>query len=501
MDIQGEFCGLEIPEPCGILLFGASGDLTKRKIIPALYKLFVLRLLPNNFFVLGAARTKLSDIQFREKMKKSIIGFLNSEFNKDVWDKFSKHLFYQNMVYSNYADYHNIDKRLVELETKFSTRGNRIYYLATPPAVYETIITGLGTTHMSIEKKGYTHVVLEKPFGYGLSSAKALNNTLSKYFSEQQVYRMDHYLAKETVQNILVFRFANTLFEPLWNNKYIDHVQITVSETLGVEHRAGYYERAGVLRDMFQNHLFQLLALTTMEPPARLDPESVRDEKVKVFKSIRPFSLANLEEQLVIAQYAEGIVEGNKVLSYRQEPNVAHNSTTPTFAAIKVFVDNWRWKDVPFYIRSGKRLKKKKALISLFFKPVPHMLFPGEAGELRPNVIVIKIQPEEEIEIYFQSKQPGSKICLNTSVLKFSFPISHGLQGYERVLLDCMQGDQMLFVRADGAEQTWKLLTPVLEKIEKEQFKKDIPLYEAGSEGPQEAISLIENDGRKWLPL
>ncbi|RME65183.1 MAG: glucose-6-phosphate dehydrogenase, partial [Nitrospirae bacterium] len=358
------------------------------------------------------------------------------------------------------------------------------------------IIMGLGSSGMSEEKEGYRHIVIEKPFGSDLSTARALNNTLQKFFKEEQVYRMDHYLAKETVQNILVFRFANTLFEPLWNSRFIDHVQITVAETLGVEHRAGYYDRAGVLRDMFQNHLFQLLALTAMEPPARLEPESVRDEKVKVFKSIRQFNLKKLNELVVIGQYGRGTIDGQEVRAYRQEPGVPPDSITPTFAALKVYVDNWRWKGVPFYLRSGKRLRKRKAEICIFFKSVPHMLFSGPEEEVTPNKIVIKIQPEEEIEIHFQSKQPGSKICLDSSVLKFSFPRTHGLQGYERVLLDCMQGDQMLFVRADGVEQTWTILTPVIEKIEAEPYK--IPVYKAGTDGPEEARRLIEKDGRRW---
>ena len=313
---------------------------------------------------------------------------------------------------------------------------------------------------------------------------------------------MDHYLAKETVQNILMFRFANSIFEPLWDRKYIDHIQITVAETLGVEHRAGYYEKAGVLRDMFQNHLFQLLALTAMEPPSVFEAERVRDEKAKVLRSIRPFPLDRLDDSVVIGQYGEGKVDGVKVSGYRDEPDVMPDSVTPTFAALKVLIDNWRWNGVPFYLRSGKRLSGKKAEISVHFKTVPHLMFAGKISEsIEPNALVIRIQPDEGISLYFQAKTPGSRLCLSPVLMDFSYQKVFSLNDYERVLLDCMQGDQMLFVRGDGVEEAWALLSPLLEKLESITYPKNFPNYEAGSSGPDAAAELLKKDGRSWRAI
>jgi glucose-6-phosphate 1-dehydrogenase len=368
--------------------------------------------------------------------------------------------------------------------------------------VYETIITNIGVAGFAEEDEGYTHIVIEKPFGRDLESARKLNGTLRSFFKERQIYRMDHYLAKETVQDILMFRFANSIFEPLWNRRYIDHVQITVSETLGVEHRAGYYEKAGVLRDMFQNHIFQLLALVAMEPPSVFEAERVRDEKVKVFRSIRPFPLDRLGDCVAAGQYDKGAIGDAQTVGYREEPGIAPDSTTPTFAALRVLIDNWRWNGVPFYLRSGKRLPRRKAEISIHYKPVPHLMFAKTLEErIEPNMLALRVQPDEGISLYFQTKNPGTKVCLRPVLMDFSYPRVFFLSDYERILLDCMQGDQMLFVREDGVNQTWALLSPLIERLEAETKVEDFPNYASGSAGPPEADRLIEKDGRTWKAL
>lgn len=495
-------CNIDIPSPCAVVIFGASGDLTKRKIIPSLYRLFVINLLPTPFFVIGTARTQLSDNDFRASMKETVKEAIPQDFSESSWLIFSEMLHYHSVAYDVQDTYAGLKERLLILEKKHDTGGNRIYYLATPPTVYEPVIENLGAAGLSKEDGGYRHIVIEKPIGSDLESALHLNKTLVASFAERQIYRMDHYLAKETVQNILMFRFANSIFEPIWNSRYIDHVQITASEALGVEHRAGYYEKAGVIRDMFQNHIFQLLALTAMEPPALFDADRVRDEKVKVLRSIRPFQLESINRQVIIGQYGKGTIKGKEVIAYRDEPGVSPESITPTYAALKVHVDNWRWKGVPFYLRSGKRLSSRKAEIAIHFKPVPHLMFSDAIEDgIEPNVLILRVQPDEGIGVHFQAKNPGSKVCLNTVLMDFSYPNASLLDGYERVLLDCMQGDQMLFVRSDGVLQAWALLTPLIEKLEAETKPDAFPNYQSGSAGPEEANNLLKSDGRLWRPV
>jgi glucose-6-phosphate 1-dehydrogenase len=398
--------------------------------------------------------------------------------------------------------YAAMKQALPPLEKSHRTGGNRSFYLAVPPSIYEPIVRHLGASGLSREKKGYSRVVIEKPFGRDLESARRLNEALRSSFEERQIYRIDHYIAKETVQNIFMFRFANSIFEPLWNSRYIDHVQITSSETIGIEHRAGYYEKTGVLRDMFQNHMLQLLALTAMEPPDVFAAERVRDERVKVLRSIRPIPLEKLSEYVVTGQYGRGRVHEQPVAGYREEEGVSKDSTTPTFAAMRLYVDNWRWNGVPFYLRSGKRLSARKIEISIHFKPAPQSMFINALnGAIDPNVLVFRIQPDEGIRLNFQTKQPGSKICLRPVPMDFSYEKDVLHDAYEWVLLDCMLGDPILFLREDGVEQAWSLLTPVIEKLESETEPDLFPNYEAGSSGPEEASLLPARDGRRWRPL
>jgi glucose-6-phosphate 1-dehydrogenase len=499
----GDTCSIEVPAPCGLLIFGASGDLTHRKIAPALYRLRKNSLLPQNFFMLGTARTPMSDDAFRDTLRASVQEALPQEFSTDVWETLAGSIFYHAIEYDDGGAYHQVRERAEELNRQFGTDGNIIFYLAVPPNVFPDIVAHLGTAGMaSGNGNGFRHIVIEKPIGRDLESALAINDTLRASFEERQIYRMDHYLAKENVQNILMFRFANAIFEPLWNRNYIDHIQITAAEELGVEHRAGYYERAGVLRDMFQNHLFQLLALTAMEPPVEFAAGRVHDERMKVFQSIRPFQTDRLFEQIVLGQYGRGTVNGVDLPAYRREHNVAPDSATPTYAALRVMIDNWRWKDVPFYLRSGKRLSHRGAEIAIFFKPVPHLMFSRLMhDQIEPNTLILRIQPKEGMSMSIQVKNPGSRLCLNTVLMDFAYPRSVALSEYERVLLDCMQGDQLLFVRADAVALSWELLTPIIKATESDVYPKRFPNYASGSSGPADADALLTREGRTWRPL
>lgn len=496
-------CTVEIPGPCGLVIFGASGDLTKRRIIPSLYRLQKNRLLSDNFFILGTSRTEMSTDDFRREMFAAVKDRFSKDFDESSWNGLVNKIYYSPIDYTVQETYaKSLREKLLRLEMRHQTGGNRIFYLAIPPTLYENVILNLGAAGFSQEEKGYTHVVIEKPFGRDLDSAKRLNRIVKNSFQEKQVYRIDHYLALETVQNILMLRFANFIFEPLWNRGYVDHIQITASETLGVEQRAGYYEEAGVLRDMFQNHMFQLLALTAMEPPVTFGAEPVRDEKVKVFNSIKPFPLDRLNDYVAIGQYGRGEINKNPLPGYREEKGVSEKSIAPTFAAMKVWIDNWRWSGVPFYLRSGKRLSKRRTEISIHFKPVPHLMFSNTLNEpIEPNILVLRVHPDEGMNLILQTKNPGSEVCLNPISMDFSYQRDVLMDAYEWVLLNCMQYDQLLFVREDGVEQTWSLLTPVIEHLESTTPIDQFPNYAAGSSGPEEAHLLIERDGRAWRPL
>lgn len=496
-------CEIEVPKPCGLIIFGASGDLTKRKLMPSLYRLSISGMLPEPFFILGTGRDAIGTDAFRATMLTAVKETMPKDFSKKTWDAFSARLHHVDFDYSDPAAYKTtLRDAIMALEQKHQVKGARIFYLAVPPAIDEDIIRNLGAAGLAREEAEDSRIVIEKPFGRDLESARHLNRVILEHFEEHQVYRIDHYLAKETVQNILMFRFANSIFEPLWNRRYIDHVQITAAETLGVEHRAGYYEHSGILRDMFQNHVFQLLAIIAMEPPPTFEAEMIRDEKVKVFRSIRPFPLDHLNEHVVVGQYGKGSVLGSPVIGYREEEEVAAKSMTPTFAAMKVYIDNWRWNGVPFYLRSGKRLAGRKTEIAIQYKNVPHSMFPGTVGgPIDPNTLVLRVQPDEGMGLSYQTKTPGSKVCLHPVVMDYSYPLGVHLDAYEWVLIDCMLGDHMLFCRQDGVEETWKLLTPVIEHLETASSSADIPHYTAGSDGPAQAMQLMEKDKRAWRPL
>ncbi len=496
-------CAIEIPGPCGLVIFGASGDLTKRKILPSVYRLQKNRLLPEQFFILGTGRTEMSTDRFREELLSAVKNALTNEFDESSWNQLVDKSYYCPIEYAVQETYaQSLKEKLLQLEKRHQTGRNRIFYLAIPPTLYENVISNLGTTSLSREEGGYTHVVIEKPFGRDLDSARRLNRIVRNSFDEKQVYRIDHFLALETVQNILMLRFANSIFEPLWNRNYIDHVQITASETLGVEQRAGYYEEAGVMRDMFQNHMFQLLALTAMEPPVSFAAEPVRDEKVQVFNSIKPFPMDRLRDYVAIGQYGRGQIGPSSVPGYREEKGIAPKSVTPTFAAMKVLIDNWRWNGVPFYLRSGKRLSRRRTEISIHFKPVPYLMFSNTLNEpIEPNRLILRVHPEEGLSLFLQTKNPGSEICLNPISMDFRYLGDVLMDAYEWVLLNCMHDDQLLFVREDGVEKAWALLTPVIERLEATTAANQFPNYAAGSAGPEEADLLMKRDGREWRPL
>ncbi|MBW2608907.1 MAG: glucose-6-phosphate dehydrogenase [Deltaproteobacteria bacterium] len=496
MDIAPESCLLEgMADPCTIVILGASGDLTVRKVIPALYMLFKNKGLSKDFLVVGCARTELGDDGFRDKMRAAINE--DESVDNSSWQEFASHLYYRSIIYDDLSTFKDLKISLDELDKTYKTGGNRIFYLAIPPTLYSSTAQMLGKVGLSKEKEGvWSRIVVEKPFGRDLDTAVELDRTIHEYFKEHQIFRIDHYLAKETVQNILMFRFSNAIFEPVWNRRYIDHVSITTAESLGVEHRAGYYEQAGVLRDMFQNHMMQILALTAMEPPSLFEADRVRDEKVKVYRSLRPFPVDRLQDYLVLGQYGAGAIDGKRVPAYRDEPGVSPDSLIPTFAMLKVYLDNWRWQGVPFYLTSGKRLKRKLTEIAIQFKEVPHSMFRQTLGEhISANRLILGIYPDERITLTFQTKNPGAKVCLRSVTMDFHYDQSYEgpeFDAYEKVLLDCMLGDHMLFWRQDGVELCWSFLTPILQECETCGERREMLMpYEAGSEGPHAVKKLM----------
>ncbi|HKU58772.1 MAG TPA: glucose-6-phosphate dehydrogenase [Gaiellaceae bacterium] len=481
------------PDPCILVIFGASGDLTNKKLMPALYSLAYRGLLPEKFAIVGAARSPETDDEFRERMKDSVQQHARDSFRDDVWEQLASGMRYATLDFGDDKAENALVSVLNELDKERGTMGNRLYYFAVPPNAIGTLVEELGSRRST---EGWVRLVIEKPFGHDLDSARELNAQLQKHFAENEVFRIDHYLGKETVQNMLALRFANGIFEPIWNRQFIDHVQITVAESIGIEGRAGYYEQAGAIRDIFQNHLLQLLAVTAMEPPIDFTADSVRNEKVKVLKSMHTPG----PKHVVRGQYGSGFVEGEEVRGYREEDGVAPGSITETFVAAKLFVDNWRWADTPFYVRMGKRLARRETTIAIQFKRAPHPPFQDGASEaLRPNVLLIHVQPNEGVSLAIGAKVPGAGMQIRTVHMDFLYggAFREGLpDAYERLILDAMLGDATLFTRSDEIEEQWALVDAIVAFWQRD--RPSFPNYAAGTWGPTASDELLHRDGRSW---
>lgn len=487
------------PEPFIMVIFGATGDLTRRKLMPALYALHSGSLLPSRFFVIGFARRRKSERQFREEMRDALKEF--SRVPTDAaWDKFSRSIIYHRGDFDDTSAFTALRRRIEQLSRRHNMPPNCLFYLATPPEQFGPVCNALKASGLSRGLRGgWARVIVEKPFGRDLQSARSLNRRLGAAFAEERIFRIDHYLGKETVQNILVFRFGNGIFEPLWNHKYIDHVQISALESIGVERRGRYFDRIGTLRDVVQNHIMHLLTLVAMEPPSGMDATSVRDEKVKVLAALRPVPAECAADSVVRGQYAAGRAGRKRLAPYRQEEGVSPDSCTETFAALKVHVDNWRWAGVPFYLRTGKRLAEQVTDIAIHFKPAPHTLFEMSGAEDRPNVLSLRIQPDEGISLRFQVKVPGTRLAARPFQMDFTYGGAFGMrppEAYERLLLDALMGDPALFIRNDEVDAAWRFLAPILECSD--LCSRPPAMYPAGSRGPAEADALIERDGRRW---
>jgi glucose-6-phosphate 1-dehydrogenase len=480
-------------EPCALVIFGASGDLTRRKLIPALYALAFRRLLPEHFAVVGVARTELATDEWRELMKEAVREHARDEFRDEVWERVADGLFYVAMEAADEQGEDLLAQRLSELDDARGTSGNRLYYLALPPSAMPAIVRELGERRSA---KGWARLIVEKPFGWDVASAEELQDTLTQYFDESEIFRIDHYLGKETVQNLLALRFANGIFEPIWNRQFIDHVQITVAESLGIEHRAGYYERAGAIRDIFQNHMLQLVALTAMEPPIDFTADSVRGEKVKVLRALHTPG----PKSIVRGQYGRGFVDGVEVQGYREEDGVDPTSMTETYVAAKLYVDNWRWADTPFYVRTGKRLARRDTTIAIQFKRAPHPPFEEASSDgLRPNVLLVHVQPNEGVSLEIGAKVPGLGMTIRPVHMDFLYGGTFRMgmpEAYERLILDAMLGDATLFTRIDEVLEQWSLVDAVVAA-----WRRDLPSfpnYPAGNWGPTAADELLARDGRSW---
>jgi len=487
-------------EPFTLVIFGASGDLTNRKLIPALWSLYAARTLPEPFVIIGTGRTEMTDEAFRDRMREGVKEFARLKIpNDNVWSRFATSLVYVPGDPNDAELYARLRAALEDVARRHGGPVNRLYYLSTPPSLYDDITRQLGKAGLAEEQGGWTRLVVEKPFGHDLRSAQELNQLVTSVFREEQVYRIDHYLGKETVQNILALRFANGILEPLWNRNHVAEVQFTVAETVGVEGRGGYYEESGALRDMIQNHLLQVACLVAMEPPVTFDAQAVRDEKSKVMQAIRPIDPGHVDQVALRAQYGAGFVDGRQVPGYLQEKGVKPDSTTETYAALRLQIDNWRWAGVPFYLQTGKRMAKRVSEIVIRFHRTPHMIFRRGTVSVDPNLLVIRIQPDEGISLIVDAKQPGPDLKISPVTLAFKYHDVFGgepPEAYERLLLDAIHGDPTLYSRGDWIEQAWQLTQPVLDHWTR--TPGPLPQYEAGSWGPAEANAFIARDGGKW---
>ena len=488
-------------EPCSVILFGASGDLAKRKVIPAMYDLAQHNSLGERYAIVGFARTPMTDESFRATIGEAAKTISEvGPIEPAKWDAFSSNLYYSAGEYRDQNSYAQLAKRLAEIDAEKKLGGNRLFYLSTPPEVYPDIVEQLGRAGLArpANPNSWVRIVIEKPFGRDLASAKELNKIVLNVFEEKQVYRIDHYLGKDTVQNLLVLRFGNGIFEPLWNRNYVDHVQITAAETLGVERRGGFYETTGALRDMIQSHVLQLTSLVAVEPPASFDATAVRNEKLKILQSIRPYNLEMVAQSVVRGQYAPGSADGQKLAGYRDEPGVNPNSRTETFVAMRVLIDNWRWAGVPFYLRTGKRLAKRTTEIMIQFRCAPHIVF--REREVEPNRLVLNIQPDEGISVSFGAKRPGTEMSIGNVTMNFSYREAFGgasRSAYATLLNDCLRGDPTLFDRGDSVEAAWSLVDPILD-VWSAARTATVPMYPAGAWGPKESDQLLERDDRQW---
>jgi glucose-6-phosphate 1-dehydrogenase len=488
---------------CLLVIFGGTGDLTKRKLIPALYDLACIGCTNPNFDVLGIGRTPLSDDQFRERLHEGAAKSKDArDFSEDGWKNFAERIHYLEGD-ANHPDFFPVLKqKIAEMQSQGASK-NVLFYVSTPASLAPPIVEGLGNAGLARNNDGWTRIVLEKPFGHDLASAKDLNEIVSHVFEEESIYRIDHYLGKETVQNIIMFRFGNSMFEPIWNRNYIDYIEISAAETLGVENRAAFYEETGALRDMVANHLLQLLTLTAMEPPVAFDADSVREQKVQVLRAIRPMTVEEVQKRTIRGQYGPGTIAGKQVPGYRQEPGVNPNSTTETYVAVEFHVDNWRWAGVPFYVRAGKRLANQVTEIAVHFKRTPQALFARSQADVHHNVITMRIQPNEGIALNFGAKTPGTHMRASRVNMDFSYRETFGTAtpvAYETLLLDAMRGDATLFTRRDEVEAEWKIITPI-EDAWKQLPPPQFPNYAAGSEGPDNADSMIQYDRHRWRTL
>ncbi len=493
-------------DACALVIFGASGDLTKRKLIPAVYNLALSRSLPSGFAVVGVARRPKSNEQFRAEMKEGVAQFSRRKpIDPALWADFERGTSYVQGSFDDAATYEKLRAHLDDLDKERGTRKNRLYYLAVPPSEFETIVSNLKNAGLVADPAAartggpWTRIIIEKPFGHDLESSRELNDCIASAFAESQVFRIDHYLGKETVQNLLVFRFANSMFEPLWSREHVDHVQITVAEEIGVEGRGKFFEQTGITKDVVENHLMQLLCLTAMEPPISLSADAVRDEKVKVLRSLRRFEKSMVRDNVVRGQYGRGFIKGEEVTAYRDEPDVAKDSKVETYVAMKVMVDNWRWGGVPFYVRAGKRLSRRVTEIAIQFKKVPHSLFNAPDGGISQNVLAVRVQPDEGIAIRFITKEPGNATILRDVAMDFRYGTAFGSntpEAYERLLLDAMRGDATLFTRRDEVEEQWAFIDPVIEAWREQPIAP--PTYPSGTWGPEQADDLLARDGRRW---